>query len=304
MENDKKRNLPILALCVVLYATCFFAQRKASASIHGIIAQAQIVISAVLVLFCKKSGLITASVLGTAAAAYLLVVQVAMKAQMSSLTDAITSLTAIGLSVLIYVFVSGNDATNAELTESYQQAIEKNRIIEEQGESLKFLAYYDSLTHMPNRQLFLEKLEEHIKKDGDCTVIYADLDDFRKINEKYGHDVGDELLVHYSEEITKICGEDVYAARIGGDEFGLMLRSVRPDEVVYEFVDRIRQAINAPVELRGKVFTVASSFGAASFPKHAVTADELFRCAETAMFTSKSLGKNQLCFYVEKVVHA
>ncbi len=304
MGSSKKRDLPILALCVVIYAVCFFAEDKVPELVQSIVAQAKIVISVVLVLLCRKSGLITASVLGVAAAGYLLVVQVAMKANMSSLTDAITSLTAIGLSVLIYLFVSGNDAMNAQLTESYQQAIEKNRIIEEQGESLKFMAYYDSLTLMPNRQLFLEKLEEHIKKDGDCTIIYADLDDFRKINEKYGHDVGDELLVHYSKEITRICGEDVYAARIGGDEFGLMLRSVRPDEVVYEFVDRIRQAINAPVELRGKAFTVALSFGAASFPKHAVTADELFRCAETAMFTSKSLGKNQLCFYVDKVVNA
>lgn len=300
MRDSKKGNLPILLLCAVLYAVCFFLQGRAPLSVRGMIAQAQVVISVVMVLLCRKRGLITAACLGVAQAAYLLVAQVAIKAEMSAMTGAVVTITTISMMWLIYTYVSGNEKMTRELTESYQQAIDKNRIIEEQGESLKFMAYYDSLTNMPNRRLFLEKLEEHIKKDGDCTVIYADLDDFRKINEKYGHDVGDELLAHYAKEIEKICKDEVYAARIGGDEFGLMLRSVRPDEVVYAFVDKIRGAINAPVELRGKVFTVASSFGAASFPMHAMTADELFRCAETAMFTSKSLGKNQLCFYVRK----
>lgn len=300
MKDSKNSNLPLLLVCAVLYTVCLFAQGKAPLAARGIVAQAQVVISVVMVLFCRKRGLLTAAVLGLGQTAFLLIARVAIKADMSALTGAVVTITTISMMWLIYGYVSGNEKMNRELTESYQQAIDKNRIIEEQGESLKFMAYYDSLTKMPNRQLFLEKLEEHIKKDGDCTVIYADLDDFRKINEKYGHDVGDELLVHYADEISKICKDEVYAARIGGDEFGLMLRSVRPDEVVFAFVDKIRAAINAPVELRGKVFTVASSFGAASFPMHAVTADELFRCAETAMFTSKSLGKNQLCFYVRK----
>ena len=152
MKDSKKVNLPILLLCAVLYAVCFYAQLKVPQTAKGIISQVQVVISVVMVFLCREKGMITAAVLGLAQAGFLLVVRVAMKADMSAITGAVVTLNTIAIMWLIYGYVSGNEKMNRELTESYQQAIDKNRIIEEQGESLKYMAYYDSLTHMPNRQ--------------------------------------------------------------------------------------------------------------------------------------------------------
>lgn len=281
------------------FAVCLFVQSKVSHDITSIISQIELVISIAMVLFGRLHGVKASCLLNGVTALYMLFAKVIAEGDTRALSRAIVSLISIGIVLLIYFYISKTEQMNSELTESYQQAIENNRIIEEQGETLKYLAYYDRLTQLPNRHLFLENLEEQIKKNGDCVVIYVDLDDFRRINDGYGHTTGDELLKRYAQKIETYCGDDIFAAKVGGDEFGIILGSGRTEEAIYQFATGLCAVLSEPVNIGGDVYTVAASCGAASFPENAMTAEDLFRCAETAMYNAKASGKNQLCFYTK-----
>lgn len=284
----------------MLYAACFVLQLFVPQSAGGAIIQAEIAITIVMLLFGKRKGLIAGAALHGASAVTAFVNAVRPEGDIWSLTDAFASLTAIGILLLIYFYLKGTDKMDEELRESYQDAIEKNRIIEEQDEKVRFLSYHDSLTGMPNRQMFMERLEQQIKEKGDCVVIYIDVDGFRRINDKFGHEVGDELLKKYAEKIERYCGKNAFAAKIGGDEFGVILESGMTSEAVYRYAEGISSVFGEPVNLGGNFYTVTASYGAASFPENAMTAADLFRCAETAMFNAKASGNNQLCFYTKQ----
>ena len=186
---------------------------------------------------------------------------------------------------------------HAELTKSYEQAIENNRIIQEKDEVLSYLAYYDRLTQMPNRHSFMENLEERVATGGDCTIIYIDIDNFKNINDTFGHSTGDELLVEYSKKIEELCGEENFAAKIGGDEYGIILRSGFSTNDIINFVAQLQNIFAECIILRGDEFSLTASYGAANFPSDARSSEDLFRAAESAMFSAKANGKNQLCFF-------
>lgn len=271
--------------------------RSGNASIQGVIAQIQVLLSVVMVLTNRKKGMIAAGALNLFNALYLLAFTFVRSGGKAFPPGIVVSLVTVAIAAIIYAFLARNDKMHEELAESYQEVIENNRIIQEKDEVLQYLAYYDRLTQMPNRQMFMENLEESIANGEEVNIIYVDLDDFRRINDNYGHSTGDELLVAYSRRIEQLCGDDAFAAKIGGDEFGVILGSGLTADDIYVFVTRMSEIFDTPVEIRGEVFTTTASFGAASFPMDARSAEDLFRCAETAMFTAKSGGKNQLCFF-------
>ncbi len=300
-KKEQKGNIVVVVICVVLYMAAFIIQTRGISGLSPILAQAQVVISIIMTMFGKKKGMITGVTLNaiTTLMAFLRALRSAKTGDfsVSDLAGAAVAFITIGIVLLIYFYVSRSDKMTAELQESYQEAIEKNRIIEEQDESLKYMAYYDKLTGMPNRENFMEQLEKHIKDTGDCVMIYVDMDDFRRINDNYGHAIGDDLLKRYSEKIKNYCGDNAFAAKIGGDEFGIILGSGMTNEAIYQYAAGISGIFSEPINIGGNVYTVAASYGVASFPENAMTADDLFRCAETAMFNAKESGKNQLCFY-------
>ena len=300
-KKEQKGNIVVVVICAFLYIAAFIIQSRGISGLSPILAQAQVVISIIMTMFGKKKGMITGVTLN--AITTLMAILRALRSvktgefSVSDLAGAAVAFITIGIVLLIYFYVSRTDKMTAELQESYQEAIEKNRIIEEQDESLKYMAYYDKLTGMPNRENFMEQLEKHIKNTGDCVMIYVDMDDFRRINDNYGHAIGDDLLKRYSEKIKNYCGDNAFASKIGGDEFGIILGSGMTNEAIYQYAAGISGIFSEPINIGGNVYTVAASYGAASFPENAMTADDLFRCAETAMFNAKESGKNQLCFY-------
>ena len=271
--------------------------KSGNASIQGVLAQLQVLLSIIMVLTNRKRGLIVATACNLFNSFYLLFFAVIKSGGKSVPPGIIISLVTVAIAAILYAFLAKNEKMHKELSDSYQEAIETNRIIQEKDEVLQYLAYYDRLTQMPNRQMFMENLEENIASGSECHVIYVDLDDFRRINDNYGHTTGDELLVAYAKKIESLCGDDAFAAKIGGDEFGIILGSGLTADDVYVFVTRMSEIFDSPVDIRGEVFTTTASFGAASFPQDARSAEDLFRCAETAMFSAKTGGKNQLCFY-------
>ncbi|SFD00845.1 GGDEF domain-containing protein [Ruminococcus albus] len=315
MEKKKENRTWIIIIAgILVYLICSLVQSKlarpASAGggapktgnnpMAGVISQIQVVVTVVLVLFAQKKGYITALILNGFNTLFTLIVQMIIPHSTKAIPGLVVTLISMGIATVIYFYTSKTERMNEELEKSYHEAIEKNRIIEQQGEAMKFLAYNDKLTGMPNRESFMNNLEKQIKESGDCVMIYIDLDDFRRINDNFGHVIGDELLKQYSDKIQNYCGDKAYAAKIGGDEFGIVLGSGMTNEAIFKYAAGISGIFSEPINIGGNIYTVAASYGAASFPENAMTADDLFRNAETAMFNAKESGKNQLCFFTQQ----
>lgn len=270
---------------------------RGGSSISGLIAQMQVMLSAIMVLTNKKRGFITAVLLNLFNLGFIVFFTMIISKNFNSIPGAAVSLCTLIISGIIYYFTQKTDKMHAELTKSYEQAIENNRIIQEKDEVLSYLAYYDRLTQMPNRHSFMENLEERVATGGDCTIIYIDIDNFKNINDTFGHSTGDELLVEYSKKIEELCGEENFAAKIGGDEYGIILRSGFSTNDIINFVAQLQNIFAECIILRGDEFSLTASYGAANFPSDARSSEDLFRAAESAMFSAKANGKNQLCFF-------
>lgn len=155
-----------------------------------------------------------------------------------------------------------------------------------------FLAEHDTLTGMPNRICFLRRLEAMIEHATDThatvTVLFIDLDDFKPINDGYGHRVGDIVLTVVSERIRSCVREVDVAARLGGDEFVV---AVELDRRHRHSIDRLRKnladAISGPITIDGKQLSVTASIGTATHPGDADTAGELIHIADGRMYEAK-----------------
>ena len=302
--NTKKNNVPALVICAIAFIGCLFINSRLSRSGNnpygGLLGQIEVVASLLMVLLAKKTGFIAACVLNGINAVIILFTQVIMAGRISALPGVFVSLISIVTLGIIYYYVSKNERINNQLSESYEKAVEQTKLLQEKDESLQFLAYYDTLTSMPNRAKFMEELNNDISKVKQTSILYIDIDNFRYINDTYGHSIGDELLKIYADKLKTICKNDVFAAKIGGDEFGVVLNESFGQNELRDFTAKVAQMFSEPVSLHGDKYTVTVSTGAAVFPTDSRSAELLFRCAETAMFSAKANGKNQLFLYARR----
>ena len=142
-------------------------------------------------------------------------------------------------------------------------------------EQLRYQAYHDSLTRLPNRSLFTERVGEVLASGfADTTVLFVDLDDFKTINDTLGHGAGDDLLVAVAERVRACVRPGDLAARLGGDEFGILLERAT-DDAAEQIASRLGEALRAPFVLHGLEMQVHASIGIASGLYGARTADEL-----------------------------
>ena len=300
-EKNKASNMAALIVGIIVFLALFAFQgkmsQKGNMSLNGIIAQLQVLISTVLVITNKKRGFISAMVLNAFNGLFVLIIAVIMRGQKTALPGVFVAVCTIITMAILYIYLAKTVKMHNELNASYEQEIENNRIIKEKDEVLQYLAYYDRLTQMPNRHLFMEKLDENINNKSNCTIIYADIDDFKKINDGYGHSTGDTMLTSYGERIEKICGDKNFAARIGGDEFGIILNGSLSENEITKIFETFKKAVGEPVSVNGGLFGSTMSFGIATFPNDGRSSEEVFRCAETAMFKAKENGKNMAWFY-------
>ncbi len=300
-EKNKASNMAALIVGIIVFLALFAFQgkmsQKGNMSLNGIIAQLQVLISTVLVITNKKRGFISAMVLNAFNGLFVLIITVIMRGQKTALPGVFVAVCTIITMAILYIYLAKTVKMHNELNASYEQEIENNRIIKEKDEVLQYLAYYDRLTQMPNRHLFMEKLDENINNKSNCTIIYADIDDFKKINDGYGHSTGDTMLTSYGERIEKICGDKNFAARIGGDEFGIILNGSLSENEITKIFETFKKAVGEPVSVNGGLFGSTMSFGIATFPNDGRSSEEVFRCAETAMFKAKENGKNMAWFY-------
>jgi len=148
------------------------------------------------------------------------------------------------------------------------------------------LATHDPLTGLPNRTLFHERLDERIADGESVAVLLIDLDCFKEVNDTLGHALGDEVLVEIGRRLRPLLPEPDLVARLGGDEFAVLLR-VADEEHARQRVDEILDTIRQPFDTAGLVFDVDASIGIAMADGSALTAEDLMRRADVAMYTAK-----------------
>ena len=173
--------------------------------------------------------------------------------------------------------------------------------IKEKQEQIDRLAHYDSLTHLPNRILFADRIEQALartKRDRDfLAVVYMDVDNFKGINDRYGHDTGDRLLILLSERLRDCIREGDTVSRPGGDEFVLLLNDLSSREDCEQALERILRKIQLPLILEDREFHFTASLGVSLYPVDDCDADTLMRHADQAMFKAKQSGRNRYHFF-------
>jgi len=163
--------------------------------------------------------------------------------------------------------------------------------------ALERLASYDPLTSLPNRILLADRLKQsmaHCQRHQQLlAVAFIDLDGFKQVNDRYGHEVGDKLLVTISNRMKQALREGDTLARIGGDEFIAVLTELNVFDDCESVIERLLVASSESISIDGKTFSVSASIGVTLFPEDSVDADILMRHADHAMYTAKQLGKNR-----------
>jgi len=167
----------------------------------------------------------------------------------------------------------------------------------EHQRQLEHIAHYDTLTGVPNRVLLVDRMAQALaraKRDrGMMAVCYVDLDGFKQINDGYGHDAGDRVLVEVTRRIKEAVREDDTVARLGGDEFVVLLVGLEQAEECAGTLHRLLERISQPIAVHGAVLSVSASIGVALYPADEEDADTLLRHADQAMYVAKQAGKNR-----------
>lgn len=162
-------------------------------------------------------------------------------------------------------------------------------------------ANYDSLTNLPNRRMFIERLEQEIKiskrSEQKFALIFIDLDNFKSINDSRGHIYGDVLLVEAGKRITQCIREVDTVARLGGDEFTIILSDLSDIYNVEAICQKLLQALSEPYYISEMHTYISASLGITIYPNDASTTVELLKNADQAMYLAKSLGRNQFCYF-------
>lgn len=158
-------------------------------------------------------------------------------------------------------------------------------------ETISHLAYHDHLTGLPNRIHFRDRLTLALAQaktnDEMLAVVFVDLDRFKEINDTLGHFCGDEVLREVAQRLRSILRQSDAVARMGGDEFILLLPCIKSRESVTVITDKIIAAIEEPLVLEGEVFTISASIGVALFPDAAMDIDDLLQKADQNMYQAK-----------------
>ncbi len=170
------------------------------------------------------------------------------------------------------------------------------RKLEEQ--KVRFDAEHDALTKLPNRALLNDRLQQALaiaKRDKEkLALMFIDLDKFKPVNDKFGHDVGDLLLKEVAQRIQGCLRESDTVARVGGDEFVVLLPSINEETDAIGVAEKIRHALNLPFDLAGHHLEISSSTGIAIYPDHGHDEHSLTKNADIAMYWAKANGRNNV----------
>jgi diguanylate cyclase (GGDEF)-like protein/PAS domain S-box-containing protein len=161
---------------------------------------------------------------------------------------------------------------------------------------MSWMATHDSLTGLPNRAQFRNGLETALESSGGAkqvALLLLDLDGFKLVNDTFGHDAGDELLVETGRRLREAAGPDRLVSRLGGDEFTVIVSRFESEAWLASFAERILQVLSRPFQVRGIELDIRASMGIAVYPEDDVSISDLLKDADLALYEAKSLGRGR-----------
>lgn len=166
---------------------------------------------------------------------------------------------------------------------------------------LSYLATHDPLTGLPNRNLFMDRLKmafEHARRHGRYfALLFLDLDNFKDVNDTLGHTAGDEVLKAVGERLRRSVRKTDTVARMGGDEFLILLSEISKPEDAFTVASHLVEALREPFYYQGEKFELTGSIGIAVYPLHGTDPETLFKNADKAMYEAKAKGKGACVFF-------
>ena len=176
--------------------------------------------------------------------------------------------------------------------------------LEDKSRLLDFKAHHDNLTSLPNRALFMDRLNQSIEscnRNNKClALIFIDLDDFKRVNDTLGHDVGDEILKEVARRIKSLLRATDTLSRLGGDEFTAIIKDVKQRDNVSVLTNKIIKAFELPFNILGNLIEITCSLGISIYPES--SKNELIKHADKAMYKAKKQGKNNFQYYNNKAI--
>ncbi len=204
-------------------------------------------------------------------------------------------------------WLSINEVINAEGDVSHYIGVFNDiSQIKETEKKLEELAFKDTLTKLPNRKLFYDRLELELKRtkreeNSKLALLFIDLDRFKQVNDTLGHHIGDELLKIIAERLLTCIREKDTAARLGGDEFTVIINDIPSSKVAKDIAEKIIQVISIPIMLQGHEHFIGASIGISLYPEDSEEMEILIRNADAAMYHAKDSGRGNYQFFSEQI---
>ena len=193
----------------------------------------------------------------------------------------------------IYCYAMPND----EIVLIFDDVTERKKNLSQ----LEFMASHDLLTELPNRTLFIDRLTHAIQLTRRIrsliTVFFIDLDNFKMVNDEYGHASGDLVLIEVANRLTEMMRKSDTVARFSGDEFVILTELTNDREVIRNLAQKILDKIEQPIRVEGGSVTISASIGISISPDDGLDAEELLKKADTAMYVSKDNGRNKITLF-------
>ena len=181
------------------------------------------------------------------------------------------------------------------------EQVKTEEMLFKQTQLLNHQANHDTLTNLPNRMLFKDRLTQVIKSSTrhkeQFALLFIDLDQFKKINDSLGHHIGDDVLIESASRLKSIIRDEDTLARLGGDEFTIILKDVTSVQSASTVAPKIVTIMKEPLKIKGHTLFKSSSIGISMFPVDATSEDNLIKFADTAMYRAKDEGRDNFQFY-------
>jgi len=201
---------------------------------------------------------------------------------------------------LTVIVISGKNIIHALIRDISKQKEQEQALLDEKM-ILNYKANHDVLTMLPNRALFNDRLSQAIKSahrhKSLFAVMFIDLDEFKPINDSFGHMVGDKVLQEVSSRLKSIIREEDTLARLGGDEFVILMQNIKASEDVSILAEKIIDKLSIVMYIDEHKIQISASIGISLYPQNSIDPEELLKYADSAMYKAKDAGKNNFQFY-------
>lgn len=198
------------------------------------------------------------------------------------------------------------DESQKELRLQYDKLLENQRRLEESERELEHQAYHDQITGAQNRLSLIKHINRLIRVDSSrkLALIIADIDNFKYINDTMGHSFGDQLLVRVSARLESLAEGCFTIFRLSGDEFVILLESIEGEAEVERLAVKLLKGFNSRFDIGSSNMFITISMGAALYPEHGESMDELLKNADIALYKAKETGRNRIVFYTKPLNEA